>query len=189
MLVWWASIAQVSFYFLLNFVENVWKLCINWLLMLSMLWLAHTTPAPQAGCWYLCLDSVIFVCLSPDAVWDGEWGRSRDGCIRWEWLSSTGMGCSVSEFGHHIVTCCIVVRERRALPRWLWKVLLLRIRAVRTGKLWRSFCQQNDLGSIAAWGWPTAEDTVRRASCWFIFQRQQQWLITGYRFDSPFCLP
>jgi len=21
--------------------------------------------------------------LDPDAVWDGEWGRSRDGCIRW----------------------------------------------------------------------------------------------------------
>jgi len=21
--------------------------------------------------------------LDPDAVWDGEWGRSNDGCIRW----------------------------------------------------------------------------------------------------------
>jgi len=21
--------------------------------------------------------------LDPDAVWSGEWGRSRDGCIRW----------------------------------------------------------------------------------------------------------
>jgi len=21
--------------------------------------------------------------VAPDAVWDGEWGRSNDGCIRW----------------------------------------------------------------------------------------------------------
>jgi len=21
--------------------------------------------------------------LDPDTLWDGEWGRSRDGCIRW----------------------------------------------------------------------------------------------------------
>jgi len=23
--------------------------------------------------------------LDPDVVWGGEWGRSRDGCIRWGW--------------------------------------------------------------------------------------------------------
>jgi len=28
--------------------------------------------------------------LDPDAVWGGEWGRSRDGCIRWGWRSSRG---------------------------------------------------------------------------------------------------
>jgi len=28
--------------------------------------------------------------LDPDAVWDGEWGQMRGGCIRWGWLSSKG---------------------------------------------------------------------------------------------------
>ena len=26
----------------------------------------------------------------PDAIWDGEWGRLRDGYIRWGWLSLKG---------------------------------------------------------------------------------------------------
>jgi len=30
--------------------------------------------------------------LDPDAVWDGEWGRSRDECNRSGWLSSMGKG-------------------------------------------------------------------------------------------------
>jgi len=30
--------------------------------------------------------------LDPDAVWDGEWGWSRDGCIRWRCWSSKGKG-------------------------------------------------------------------------------------------------
>ena len=43
-------------------------------------------------------------CMDPDAVWDGEWGRSRDGCIRWGWLSSKGRGSFGGEFGPSIVT-------------------------------------------------------------------------------------
>jgi len=27
-----------------------------------------------------------------DAIWDGEWGRSRDGCIRWGGYHRRGMG-------------------------------------------------------------------------------------------------
>jgi len=30
--------------------------------------------------------------LDLDAVWDGEWGRSRDGCIVLGWRSSKGKG-------------------------------------------------------------------------------------------------
>jgi len=33
----------------------------------------------------VCPESVLWQIgwMDPDAVWDGEWGRSRDGCIRW----------------------------------------------------------------------------------------------------------
>jgi len=30
--------------------------------------------------------------LDPGAVWDGEWGRSRDRCIGWGWRLSKGKG-------------------------------------------------------------------------------------------------
>jgi len=53
--------------------------------------------------------------LDPDAIWDGEWGRSRDGCIRWGWLSSKGKGSSLVKFGashcNQWGLCCIVVCE------------------------------------------------------------------------------
>ena len=36
-------------------------------------------------CLCVCPQSVLWQNgrLDPDAVWGGEWGRSRDGCIRW----------------------------------------------------------------------------------------------------------
>jgi len=54
----------------------------------------------------VCPESVLWQngCLDPDAVWDGEWGRSRDGCIRWGWLSSKRKGQIWGEFGAPTVT-------------------------------------------------------------------------------------
>ena len=42
--------------------------------------------------------------LDPDAVWDGEWGESRDGCIRWGWWSTKGKGSFGVNLGRPIVT-------------------------------------------------------------------------------------
>ena len=52
-------------------------------------------------------------------------GRSRDWCIRWGWQSSKRkgqiwgwiLGVPCNQCG----LCCIVVRERRALPKLLWE--------------------------------------------------------------------
>jgi len=67
--------------------------------------------------------------LDPDTVWDGEWGRSRDGCIRWGWWSSKGKGqfCGwiLASHCNQWGLCCVVVRaEVRAaielsLGRWV----------------------------------------------------------------------
>jgi len=45
-------------------------------------------PSPSVGS-----ESVLWQndWLDLDALWDGEWGRSRDGCIRWE-RASKGNG-------------------------------------------------------------------------------------------------
>ena len=42
--------------------------------------------------------------MDPDAVWDGKWGRSRDGCIRWGWWSSKRKGSLGVNVGHPVVT-------------------------------------------------------------------------------------
>jgi len=51
--------------------------------------------------------------LDPGAVWDGECGRSRDGCIRWEWWSSKGKRQFGGKFGESHCNqwelCCVVV--------------------------------------------------------------------------------
>ena len=36
-------------------------------------------------------------------LWDGEWGRSRDGCIRWGWWLSEGKGLFGVNLGRPIV--------------------------------------------------------------------------------------
>ena len=41
---------------------------------------------------------------SPDAVWDGEWGRSRDGCIRWDGYRKRERGSFGVNLGRPIVT-------------------------------------------------------------------------------------
>jgi len=62
-------------------------------------------------------------------VVSGEWGLSRDRCIRWEWRSSTGRGSFGVDVGHLIVTngdLCIVIRGGdAALPKLRWDFLLL----------------------------------------------------------------
>jgi len=50
--------------------------------------------------WYTCVgwsvwpESVLWQngWLDLDAIWDGEWGRSKDGCIRWGWWASKEKG-------------------------------------------------------------------------------------------------
>ena len=65
------------------------------------------SPSPSVGrsvC--LCPESVLWQngWLDPDAAWDGEWGRSRDGCIRLGWWSSKGRGSFGINLGRPIVT-------------------------------------------------------------------------------------
>jgi len=43
-------------------------------------------------------------CLDLDAIWGGEWGRSRDWCIRWGEDRRRGRGSFVGKCGHPIVT-------------------------------------------------------------------------------------
>jgi len=42
--------------------------------------------------------------LDPDAVWDGDRGRSRDGCVTWGGDRRRGTGSFGGELGHPIVT-------------------------------------------------------------------------------------
>jgi len=48
--------------------------------------------------------------VDPDAIWDGEWGRSRDGCIR---SGSKGRGSVLGKCGashcNEWGLCCVVV--------------------------------------------------------------------------------
>ena len=42
--------------------------------------------------------------MDPGAVWDGKWGRSRDGCIRWDGDRRRG-SCSFGvNLGRPIIT-------------------------------------------------------------------------------------
>ena len=47
--------------------------------------------------------------MDPDAVWGGEWGRSRDGCIRWGGDGQRGrsgfgvnLGCPIATNGDFV---------------------------------------------------------------------------------------
>ena len=42
--------------------------------------------------------------MDPDAVWGGEWGRSRDGCIRWVVIVEMEGAVLGVILGHPIVT-------------------------------------------------------------------------------------
>jgi len=43
--------------------------------------------------------------MDPDAVWDGEWGQSRNVCIRWVVMIVEGeVAVLWVNLGHHIVT-------------------------------------------------------------------------------------
>jgi len=41
--------------------------------------------------------------MDPDAIWDDEWGQSRDGCFRWS-DRQRGRGSFGVNLGHPIVT-------------------------------------------------------------------------------------
>ena len=42
--------------------------------------------------------------MDPDSIWDREWGRSRDGCIRWGGDHHRERGSFGVNLGHPIVT-------------------------------------------------------------------------------------
>jgi len=42
--------------------------------------------------------------MDPDAVWNGEWGRSMDGCVRWGGDRRREMGSLGVNWEHPIVT-------------------------------------------------------------------------------------
>jgi len=75
---------------------------LNTLLMHRCLSTEHkrywNTPAAylicRSVCVSVCPESVLWQngWLDPDAIWNGEWGQLRDGCIRWGWWSSKGKG-------------------------------------------------------------------------------------------------
>ena len=62
-------------------------------------------PICQSAGQSVCLEDVLWQngSLDLDAVWAGEWGRSTDGCIKWERRSSKEKFWWKS-VGHPIVT-------------------------------------------------------------------------------------
>jgi len=75
----------------------------------------------------VCPESVLWQngWLDLDAVWDGEWDWSVDGCIRWggnRWRGSFGgefLAFHCNQWG----LCCVVVRQRCTLLKLLWEYL------------------------------------------------------------------
>ena len=61
--------------------------------------------------------------MDPDAVWNGEWGQLRDGCIRWDGWSSKGRGSFGGEFGSSY--CNQWGLCNAALPKMLWAGLVM----------------------------------------------------------------
>jgi len=65
--------------------------------------------------------------LDPNVVWCGEWDRLRDECYRgddrWKGRGSFRVKCGASHWNQWGL-CCIVVRDRRAVPKVLWEDLL-----------------------------------------------------------------
>jgi len=66
--------------------------------------------------------------VDPDAVWDGEWGQSNDGCIKWGGDRRSGRGSFGGEFGafhcNQLGLCGIVLQERRTLLKLLWGLVV-----------------------------------------------------------------
>jgi len=60
--------------------------------------------------------------MDTDAVWDGECGRSRDGCIRWGGYRQREGAVLGVNFGRPIVTNGDFVTP--ALPKLLWAGLV-----------------------------------------------------------------
>ena len=67
--------------------------------------------------------------MDPDAVWGGEWVGRRMGVLDGGGDRRRGKSSFGGEFGashcNQWGLCCIVVRERRTLPKLLWEDLLM----------------------------------------------------------------
>jgi len=114
----------------------------------------------------VCLESVLWQngWMDPDAVWGGEWGRSRDGRIRRGGDLRRRTGSYVGEFGashcNQWGLCCTFVREQRVLPKLLWGGLVC-----IAEKLWQSctvcFCYLS-LQCFDTVGWRQEEHPARK---------------------------
>jgi len=69
--------------------------------------------------------------VDSDAVWDGEWGRSRDGCIRWGGYRRMGRSSFGVNLGRPIVISGDFVT--RLLPNYFGQDLFTFIIIVITG--------------------------------------------------------
>ena len=77
--------------------------------------------------------------MDTDAVWNGEWGRSRDGCIRWGGYCRRKEAVWGVNLGRPIVTnwtslrTCAKVREPIELSFWGGECVWLRHSSTRRG--------------------------------------------------------
>jgi len=87
--------------------------------------------------------------LDPDAIWGGEWGWSRDGCITWGGYRQRGRGSFGGEvWASHCNQwglCCVVVwkcidQSSCRLGRWVRSARHWCIRWGSTCCAWQSFC-------------------------------------------------
>jgi len=80
--------------------------------------------------------------VDPGAVWSGEWGWSKNGCIWWGWLSPKGRGsfsgeCGASHYNQWGL-CCVVVWKcvNRSSCRLAWWMGWAQALMYKMGSTW-----------------------------------------------------
>ena len=97
--------------------------------------LSHLSVCVSIGC-SVCLPESVFWqndWVDPDTIWDGKWGQSMDGCIRWVVIVEEKGEVLGVNLGLPIVTngtmlhCCVEVHEPLSccLGWWLWSAQAL----------------------------------------------------------------
>jgi len=96
------------------------------------LYQASVSGLCDGTCWSVCLSIglsakyIVAKRLSGSGCrWDGEWGRTRDGCIRWGRLSSQGRGSFGVEFGASHCNYCNGDFATRLFQNYFGQYLLI----------------------------------------------------------------